>query len=413
MLLFRSDFSGQFQTGNFLMERIQNVRRQVLETVKDQAAPSGLNFIGNFRLKKSVGPVAPEIQKKKIWIDIDNSPHVPFFMPIIAELQKRGHHILLTARDTYQVCELLKFHHLDCKVVGSHWGKNRFLKTLGTLGRAARLVPLALREKPDLAVSIVSRAQLLACKALAIPVVVTFDYEFVVKMQFLQPDWILVPEVIPDSGAGIAKRAVFRYPGLKEDVYVPGFKPDSALKSQLGISETDLLVTVRPPATEAHYHNPESDELLSAALNFLTKQHDVCVVLLPRNERQLVTLQKKWGDYIAKGKIVIPRQVMDGLNLIWNSDLVISGGGTMNREAAALGVPVYSIFRGKIGAVDRFLAGNGRLVLLEGVEDIYTKIVLERRRRVRSDFSASSAALRSISEAIISIAEHQCLPAQQ
>jgi uncharacterized protein len=232
-------------------------------------------------------------------------------------------------------------------------------------------------------------------------------------MQFLQPDWILVPEVIPDSGAGVAKRGIFRYPGLKEDVYVPRFKPDSALKTQLGISETDLLVTVRPPATEAHYHNPESDELLSTALNFLTKQHDVCVVLLPRNDRQSITLQKKWGDYIAKGKIVIPKQVMDGLNLIWNSDLVISGGGTMNREAAALGVPVYSIFRGKIGAVDRFLAGKGRLVLLEGVEDIYTKIVLERRKPARSDFSAGSVALHSISEAIISIAEHQCLPAQQ
>jgi len=92
------------------------------------------------------------------------------------ELQKRGHQILLTARDSYQVCELLEFHHLACKVVGSHWGKNRFLKTLGTLGRAARLVPLAFREKPDLAISLVSRAQLLACKALRIPMVVTFDY---------------------------------------------------------------------------------------------------------------------------------------------------------------------------------------------------------------------------------------------
>src|SRR6266853_2549717 len=228
---------------------------------------------------------------RRIWIDIDNSPHVPFFIPIIEELQKRGHQILLTARDSYQVCELLEFHHLACKVVGSHWGKNRFLKTLGTLGRAARLVPLAFREKPDLAISLVSRAQLLACKVLAIPMVVTFDYEFVVKMQFLQPDWILVPEVVPDSGAGVAKRGIFHYPGLKEDVYVPRFKPDAALRKELGISETHMLVTVRPPATEAHYHNPESDKLLSAALHFLTKQNEVCVVLLPRNDRQSVTLQ--------------------------------------------------------------------------------------------------------------------------
>src|SRR5258708_34414238 len=179
------------------------------------------------------------------------------------------------------------------------------------------------------------------------------------------------------------------------------------------MGEEGVVVARGPAATEAHYHNQESDELMNAALHFLTKQNDVCVVLLPRNDRQSIILQKEWSDCIAGGKIVIPKQVMDGLNLIWNSELVISGGGTMNREAAALGVPVYSIFRGKIGAVDRYLAGKGRLVLLEGVEDIYTKIVLERRKKARSDFSAGSAALRSISEAIISIAEHQCLPAQQ
>jgi len=354
--------------------------------------------------------VAPE-NRKKIWIDIDNSPHVPFFLPIIEALEERGHQILLTARDLYQVCELLDFHHLRCKVVGGHWGKNRALKALGTLGRAARLVPLALREKPDLAISLVSRGQLLVCKALRIPAIVSFDYEFVMKMQFLQPDWILVPEVVPDSGAGVAKKEIFRYPGLKEDVYVPRFKPDGALKKQLGISETDLVVTVRPPATEAHYHNPESETLMNAALNFLTAQPGVSVVLLPRNRRQSDTLRKEWGDHIAAGKIIIPEQVMDGLNLIWHSDLVISGGGTMNREAAALGVPVYSIFRGRIGAVDRNLSENGRLVLLESVEDIHTKIALKRRER--SDFSKSSAALRNISEAIISIAECQCLPDRQ
>jgi len=103
---------------------------------------------------------------------------------------------------------------------------------------------------------------------------------------------------------------------------------------------------------------------------------------------------------------------MDGLNLIWISDLVISGGGTMNREAAAPGVPVYSIFRGKIGAVDRYLAAKGRLVLLENVEDIFSKIVLKRRERARLDFSEGGETLRAISDAIISIVERQCLPAQ-
>jgi hypothetical protein len=239
---------------------------------------------------------------------------------------------------------------------------------------------------------------------------VTFDYEFVVKLQFLQPDWILVPDVMPDAGVGAAKKGVFHYPGLKEDVYVPSFQPDASLRKQMGVSERDLLVTVRPSATEAHYHNPESDRLMEAALKFLLKQGGVRVALLPRNQRQSSRLQKEWAADIATGKIVIPAHVMNGLNLIWNSDFVISGGGTMNREAASLGVPVYSIFRGKIGAVDRYLAGNGRLVLLERVEDINSKIILQRRDRTQWKPSADSPTLRSISEAIISIAEHQCLP---
>ncbi|HLJ24000.1 MAG TPA: DUF354 domain-containing protein [Candidatus Acidoferrales bacterium] len=393
------------------MERIQDATHDSPEATSGQPDSSPARQPGKAGVTGVLEQGVAKVQKK-IWIDLDNSPHVPFFIPIIAALQNRGHKILLTARDTYQVCELLKFHRLECKVVGSHWGKNRLLKTVGTLGRAARLLPLALAEKPDLAVSLVSRAQLLACRALGIPMVVTFDYEFVEKMEFLRPDWILVPEVMPASVAGIARKAMFHYPGLKEDVYVPSFRPDLALKSQLGIRESDLLVTVRPPATQAHYHNPESDALMIAALHFLTRRDDVRVVLLPRNVHQSAELQKEWADSIAKRRIIIPDRVLDGLNLIWNSDLVISGGGTMNREAAALGVPVYSIFRGKIGAVDRRLAMDARLSLLERVEDIQTKIILERRDRTRRAVSADNSVLRTISEIIISIAEHQCLPAQ-
>jgi uncharacterized protein len=381
------------------------------DAIQERPAPPRGPALGKGLLRGAEG-IASVGAQKNIWIDIDNSPHVPFFLPIIKALRERGHRVLLTARDSYQVCELLKFHHLDCKVVGSHWGKNRLLKAAGTIGRAARLVALGAREKPDLAISLVSRAQILACKALGVPVVVTFDYEFVLRMQFLRPDWIFVPAVMPDSVAGVAKRGLFRYAGLKEDVYVPSFRPNPALRLQLGIEDNELLVTVRPPATEAHYHHPDSDKLMNAALHFLTAQGALRVVLLPRNRSQSAALQNEWRDAVAQRKILIPRDVLDGLNLIWNSDLVISGGGTMNREAAALGVPVYSIFRGRIGAVDQHLAENGRLVLLESSEDIGTKIVLKQRKRACPDVPANSAALRSISEAIISIAERQCLPAQ-
>ena len=350
---------------------------------------------------------------KKIWIDLDNSPHVPFFRPIIEDLQRRGCRVILTARDSYQVCELLRFHHIPCKVVGRHWGKNRILKMAGTCLRAAQLLPLIMKQKPDLAVSHGSRAQILSAFVAGVPAITITDYEFASGLGFLHPDWVFVPHLIPESTRIRARKQVMRYPGLKEDVYIPQLRPDLSVKDQLGLNGTDFLVTVRPPATEAHYHNPEAELLLDAALGLLTHRPDVRVILLPRNEKQAQTLRNQWTKWIANRKIVIPEHVVDGLNLIWFSDLVISGGGTMNREAAALGVPVYSIFRGRIGAVDKYLAEKGRLTLLESAEDVRTKIVLTRRTHAQRDSMKRSAALECIVEAIISIAEHQCLPTRR
>jgi predicted glycosyltransferase len=168
------------------------------------------------------------------------------------------------------------------------------------------------------------------------------------------------------------------------------------------------LVTIRPPATEAHYHNPESEPLLAEALKRFVANVNTRILLLPRNKRQETELRSEWAKSIASGKILIPQHVEDGLNLIWNSDLVISGGGTMNREAAAMGVPVYSIFRGKIGAVDRYLADEGRLVMVETVDDVKTKVKAVRRERLKHSLdSAGSQALDTIISHIVSIVEHK------
>jgi uncharacterized protein len=350
------------------------------------------------------------VNLKKIWIDLDNTPHVPFFLPIIGELRARGYEVVLTARDSYQVCQLLEFHGLACKVIGRHWGKNRLLKVAGTCLRAAQLLPTAMIERPDVAVSHGSRAQTLATLITGIPRIAIFDYEFASVMGFLHPDWAFVPQVFPATVEINAKRQVLRYPGIKEDVYIGRLKPDSTVRDQLGLSPSDLVVTVRPPADEAHYHNPEAGSLLDAALNLLTSKPEVRVILLPRNEMQDAALRKRWSESIAKRRIVIPGRAIDGLNLIWFSDLVISGGGTMNREAAALGVPVYSIFRGPIGAVDRHLAETGRLKLLASEEDVRTKIVLQPRPIVPWIPDKRSSALERIVDGIISIVEAQSLP---
>ncbi len=354
----------------------------------------------------------PRVAAKKIWIDLDNSPHVPFFLPIIEGLEKRGHEVFLTARDSYQVCELLRLHQLSCRVVGRHYGKKWALKLLGTAFRAAQLLPLVIKQRPALAVSHGSRAQNIVASLLGIPSVVMFDYEFSAK-GFLHPDWVFVPDVIPKERIQQKPDHVLRYHGLKEDVYVPRFKPDPNVRKILGVRQDELVVTVRPPATEAHYHNPEGEQFLAETLRYLLDQSGARVVMLPRNRKQEAALRCCWTRAIDEGRIIIPEHALDGLNLIWNSDLVISGGGTMNREAAALGVPVFSIFRGHMGSVDRYLAKTGRLTLIEKLEDIPTKIVLERRNPALWGSANESAVLDCIVNAINSIVEHKCLPAHR
>jgi len=344
-------------------------------------------------------------KQKTVWIDIDNSPHVPFFLPIIEELEKEGIEVVLTARNIYQVCELLEFFDLPCKVIGKHYGKNKFLKVAGTLLRALQLGPTAALTRPDVAISHGSRAQLLICKALRIPTIMMHDYEHSTKTGFLEADWVLMPDVIPDGLMARKSDTVLRYPGLKEDVYVPRFRPDPSILSELGISKDDLVVTVRPPATEAHYHNPESEILFAETLRRLSSHPKVRAVTLPRNARQGQQLRADWSELIASGRLIVPSAPLDGLNLIWFSDLVISGGGTMNREAAALGVPVYSIFRGTLGAVDRYLAETGRLTMIENTSDVHSKIKLVRWNRPAKPEDRNCPVLECIVGNILSVLE--------
>src|SRR6266403_3293869 len=348
--------------------------------------------------------------KGKIWIDLDNSPHVPFFVPIIEELQKCNYSVMVTARDCFQVRELADFFHLNYKLIGPHSGKGKLRKVAGLCFRALQLIPTILREKPDLAVSHCSRSQLIASTLCKVQSFFLGDYEFATPWVFIYPTWHMRPEVIPERTLPRSPSRNLKYPGIKEDVYVPRFVPDPSIRSQLGLQQDDIVVTMRPPAREAHYHNPQSDELFEAAVEYLSKKPELKLVALPRNEKQAMWLRERWPDLFSAGKMRIPEKVVDGLNLIWHSDLVISGGGTMNREAASLDVPVYSIFRGKIGAVDQYLSKTGRLALLQSVEDLQTRILPVRRRRPTRPQDSNSAALSRIVEQMVASMESQHVP---
>jgi predicted glycosyltransferase len=221
----------------------------------------------------------------------------------------------------------------------------------------------------------------------------------------MKPTWLMAPEVIPDAALCLTNGKLRKYSGIKEDVYAWKLHPDPDALKDLGLTESDLVVTVRPPATEAHYHNPEGEKLFEAFMIRACQTPHTKVVLLPRNKKQAEGIRQRWPDWFENNKTVIPQSALDGLNLIWHSDLVVSGGGTMNREAAALGVPVYSIFRGSIGAVDTHLAQSGRLFLVESTEDVARKIRLEKRPRKPLAETTSRKTLMHIVDAVEEIAE--------
>lgn len=340
-----------------------------------------------------------------IWIDLDNSPHVPFFRPIIQQLQIREYHVLLTARDCFQVRGLAEQLHLDCNPVGHHYGKHRVMKLLGLGIRSVQLLPLAWRARPALAVSHGSRSQLVAAKLLGIPTLQIADYEFSKLWAVVHPSWAMTPTMIPNEALKLRSDRIIKYPGIKEDVYVPSFLPENGIRQELGITENEIVVTIRPPASEAHYHRPESDRLFQATIAHLAPMSEVRIVVLPRTPKQEHEISAAWAKLYSSHKLIIPDHVVDGLNLIWHSDLVISGGGTMNREAAALGVPVYSIFRGPIGAVDRYLAASGRLVLLESQADLTTKLLVQRRNRCAHRTTAGQTTLEAVTSHIARLAD--------
>lgn len=338
-----------------------------------------------------------------IWIDLDNTPHIPFFEPIIRELEKRGFRVVLSARDAFQVTDMADLKGLRYHRIGRHHGKNPVAKVVGLFHRALQLVPLARRERPIVAVSHGARAQVIASNLLGIPSIVIADYEHAKSPPLMRSTWKMVPEAIPVSDCHHPAERVLQYPGIKEDVYAWTLQPDPSLATALGIKEGDIVTVIRPPATEAHYHNPEAERLFEEVVRICLAKPEVFAVLLPRNKKQREAIESQWPEWFSSRRVVVPEKAVDGLNLLWHSDLVISGGGTMNREAAALGVPVYSIFRGPMGAVDRMLEKEGRLTMVRSVEEVHSKIHLGHRQRGSSAHQQRGPALDRVVEHILEV----------
>lgn len=333
---------------------------------------------------------------KTIWVDLDNSPHVPFFAPIIARLEAEGYNIKISARNYSQTVSLANLYGLKHTAIGKHHGKNKFIKVIGLLYRSLQLFSFAYKSKSHIAISHGSRSQMIVAFLLRIPIVMFLDYEFIQTIPFVKPKMIFLPSIISTDRLKSLADKIVSYPGIKEDIYVPGFKPNPSIKKTFEMSNEKITVVLRPPAHEAHYHNEASEELFDEIISLLTSIDNVQTILLPRDDGQKASIRNAYDEHFKNDKLKIPAEVIDGLQLMWFSDLVISGGGTMNREAAALGVPVYSIFKGKIGDVDKYLSESNRLILIENVDDIKKKIRIKKRDKSNDIRNVNSLALQSI-----------------
>lgn len=299
----------------------------------------------------------------RIWIDLANSPHVPFFRALIPEFEKNGVEVLITARDFAQTIEMAEAAGLSPIHIGAHGGRALSAKAGNLFGRARALRHWARGRRLDLAVSHNSYAQVLAARSLSIRSVTLMDYEHqpANHLAFRFAGCVIVPRAFPASALqrfGAHARKVRRYQGTKEDVYLADFEPDPHFAKTLQefqVKPNDVLVVVRPPARDALYHRFEN-ELFDELLDRLSKRPEVKTILLARTEAQRALYKARAG-----ANLILPRRALDGANLIASADLVISAGGTMNREAAALGVPAATIYAGRWAAIDEELVREGRL----------------------------------------------------
>jgi predicted glycosyltransferase len=321
----------------------------------------------------------------RIWVDFENTPHVLILKPIIEELQRRNHQVFITARDCSQTIELANFFKMNAYRISHHHGKKTINKVLGHISRILRLILYSRNKDISVALSHGSRSQIIAAGILKIPTFVMWDYEYA-SLSFIHRfiNRLVVPEVLSPEvfDHRIDPSKMINYPGIKEDIYVANLINNGSNLQELPLDPDKIIITIRPPAIDAHYHHHRdgSNELFLETLKYFSDFNNTTIIVLARTKFQQEEIAKCIKKNGNSNNIIFPTKAQNGIVLIWNSDILIGGGGTMNREAAVLDIPVYSIFQGKLGAVDRYLNETGRLKIIQSKQDL-KKIKLIKRQR--------------------------------
>jgi predicted glycosyltransferase len=327
----------------------------------------------------------------RVWIDLTNSPHVLVLRPVIERLRAQGHDVQVTARDFAQTLALCRRFGIDHTEIGHHRGAGLFDKARGLAARSAQLTRWAARRRFDLAIGHGSNDITVAAAVLRIPCSTTFDYEWATVQHTVNcrlAQAVVVPDVIPPERLyRYGARGKLRpYPGLKEEYYLADFTPDPSVLAELSLDPSEPIAVVRTPPVVSLYHRFEND-LFGQVLERLQGRQAVVLPRTPEQREQLIRV----------GGFTIPETAIDAQSLIAFSDLVVSAGGTMNREAVALGAPVFTVFEGRLGAVDEQLIAEGRLRRLERPDQVQLvkrdRAAAADEQRVRRDPGAMVALL--------------------
>jgi predicted glycosyltransferase len=301
----------------------------------------------------------------RVWADLTNTAHVLVLRPLVERLEADGHDVTLTARPLSHTVELLEDWGHPHTVLGYHGGVSRLGKARAALARAPQLLRFARGRRFDCALAHGSTDLPPACRALRIPNTTMFDYEWAALQHHANcrlANRVLVPDAIPAERLaryGARPPKLVRYPGLKEEYYLADFVPDPTLLEELKPPEDAVLCVVRTAPSYALYLGGSENELLPGLLRRLSADERTQTVVLARTPGQRQAIRT-----LGLERVHVPERSVDGRSLVAFADLLVSAGGTMNREAAVLGTPVWSIFEGQLGAVDERLAREGRLRFL-------------------------------------------------
>jgi uncharacterized protein len=297
----------------------------------------------------------------RIWIDLTAPAHPVVFRPIVERLRAAGHEVDVTARDYAQTLALTRRLGIEHRAVGAHGGAKRTRKLASLLARSFELWRFARGRRYDLAVAHGSNDLAIVARALRIPAVDMFDYEWATLQHTVgcrPARRVMTPDAIPPERLrryGVTDIKLAQFPGLKEEYYLSDFEPDRGVLPELGLDPARVLVAVRPPPDVSLYHR-KANRLFPQVLDHVGRDPNVQAVVVPRTEEQ-----RRFLHWLGLPSLVVPDHAVDGQSLIALVDLVVSAGGTMNREAVALGTPVYTTYGGRLGGVDEALIREGRL----------------------------------------------------